>query len=210
MWIEGGHPVLTFFGSNWFFNRFVSCFIIYRNGFHIECNKAGWNSFSHNRLLCLCGNVDIFSNIWRILWLYQVSHHHIYAMITVITNYILFRNLYRKTATNDTENQGAPANGATKKPVQFGSKSMNEYLLGSRKLKPFPVAMSLVARFGPIYSYILIMSQLSQFKPFSCAFQFSVIFRVWQYWERRPKSTISAHNIGWLLYQFYWWDSPLV
>lgn len=28
----------------------------------------------------------------------------------------------------------------------FGSKSMNEYLLGSRKLKPFPVAMSLVAR----------------------------------------------------------------
>lgn len=28
----------------------------------------------------------------------------------------------------------------------FGSKSMNEYLLGSRKLKAFPVAMSLVAR----------------------------------------------------------------
>ena len=29
----------------------------------------------------------------------------------------------------------------------FGSKSMNEYLLGSRKLKPFPVAMSLVASY---------------------------------------------------------------
>lgn len=28
----------------------------------------------------------------------------------------------------------------------FGSKSMNEYLLGSRKMKSFPVAMSLVAR----------------------------------------------------------------
>lgn len=29
----------------------------------------------------------------------------------------------------------------------FGSKSMNEYLLGSRKLKSFPVAMSLVASY---------------------------------------------------------------
>lgn len=28
----------------------------------------------------------------------------------------------------------------------FGSSSMNEYLLGSRKLKPFPVSMSLIAR----------------------------------------------------------------
>lgn len=35
-----------------------------------------------------------------------------------------------------------------KKPTgDFGSKSMNEYLLGSRKLKAFPVAMSLVARY---------------------------------------------------------------
>lgn len=35
---------------------------------------------------------------------------------------------------------------ATEKVNDFGSKSMNEYLLGSRKLKAFPVAMSLVAR----------------------------------------------------------------
>lgn len=33
-----------------------------------------------------------------------------------------------------------------KKAHDFGSRSMNEYLLGSRKLKAFPVAMSLVAR----------------------------------------------------------------
>ena len=32
------------------------------------------------------------------------------------------------------------------KGSDFGSKSMNEYLLGSRKMKAFPVAMSLVAR----------------------------------------------------------------
>lgn len=39
-------------------------------------------------------------------------------------------------------------NEVTKKPVSdFGSKSLNEYLLGSRKMKPFPVAMSLVARY---------------------------------------------------------------
>lgn len=35
----------------------------------------------------------------------------------------------------------------TKKPISdFGSKALSEYLLGSRKMKPFPVAMSLVAR----------------------------------------------------------------
>lgn len=34
-----------------------------------------------------------------------------------------------------------------KKAADFGSKSMMEYLLGSRKLKSFPVAMSLVASY---------------------------------------------------------------
>lgn len=34
-----------------------------------------------------------------------------------------------------------------KQSLDFGSKSMNEYLLGSRKLKAFPVAMSLVASY---------------------------------------------------------------
>lgn len=34
-----------------------------------------------------------------------------------------------------------------KKMTDFGSKSMMEYLLGSRKLKSFPVAMSLVASY---------------------------------------------------------------
>lgn len=34
-----------------------------------------------------------------------------------------------------------------KKTTDFGSKSMLEYLLGSRKLKAFPVAMSLVASY---------------------------------------------------------------
>lgn len=32
------------------------------------------------------------------------------------------------------------------KEPDFGSKAMSEYLLGSRRLKVFPVAMSLVAR----------------------------------------------------------------
>lgn len=36
---------------------------------------------------------------------------------------------------------------AEKKNTDFGSKSMLEYLLGSRKLKTFPVAMSLVASY---------------------------------------------------------------
>lgn len=41
--------------------------------------------------------------------------------------------------TRDDENQ--------KSKLDFGSKSMNEYLLGSRKMKAFPVAMSLVASY---------------------------------------------------------------
>lgn len=39
-----------------------------------------------------------------------------------------------------------PESDRKKSAGDFGSKSMNEYLLGSRKLKAFPVAMSLVAR----------------------------------------------------------------
>lgn len=37
-------------------------------------------------------------------------------------------------------------NNKKKNKNDFGSSSMNEYLLGSRKLKPFPVSMSLIAR----------------------------------------------------------------
>lgn len=49
-----------------------------------------------------------------------------------------------KTEKNRTPIQ----NDVSKKPVSdFGSKALNEYLLGSRKMKPFPVAMSLVARY---------------------------------------------------------------
>lgn len=35
---------------------------------------------------------------------------------------------------------------SAKRTTDFGSSKMNEYLLGSRKLKIFPVAMSLVGR----------------------------------------------------------------
>lgn len=55
----------------------------------------------------------------------------------------------RKTPGIEDETQETPVNGVPKKPIQFGSSSMSEYLLGSRKLKPFPVAMSLVARYFP-------------------------------------------------------------
>lgn len=40
-----------------------------------------------------------------------------------------------------------PEGFVPEKVNDFGSKSMNEYLLGSRKLKAFPVAMSLVASY---------------------------------------------------------------
>lgn len=47
-----------------------------------------------------------------------------------------------KKSTNDDDDEFDQ-----KKAADFGSKSMMEYLLGSRKLKSFPVAMSLVASY---------------------------------------------------------------
>lgn len=45
-----------------------------------------------------------------------------------------------------------PSQGSNKKAgTDFGSLSMSEYLLGSRKLKSFPVAMSLVARYKSLF-----------------------------------------------------------
>lgn len=57
-----------------------------------------------------------------------------------------FSNDRKRNEENPQEE--TTVNEATKKPVtNFGSNSMSEYLLGSRKLQPFPVAMSLVARY---------------------------------------------------------------
>lgn len=58
------------------------------------------------------------------------------AMSGVYFGYCRKRRTPTDTVVVDTPGKGG----------DFGSKSMNEYLLGSRKLKPFPVAMSLVAR----------------------------------------------------------------
>ena len=51
----------------------------------------------------------------------------------------------RKTATERQNNETFTVD--EKATTDFGSKSMLEYLLGSRKLKSFPVAMSLVASY---------------------------------------------------------------
>lgn len=76
----------------------------------------------------------------------------------VIIGEILFRFfLYLKMSfrylKRSPQNTGKGANATTtddenkKEKLDFGSKSMNEYLLGSRKMKAFPVAMSLVASY---------------------------------------------------------------
>lgn len=55
--------------------------------------------------------------------------------------------LIRRRTEKNVKKRQPIQNEVSKKPVSdFGSKSLNEYLLGSRKMKPFPVAMSLVAR----------------------------------------------------------------
>lgn len=53
----------------------------------------------------------------------------------------------KRQAANHDRHHDNDTFAADKKPTDFGSKSMLEYLLGSRKLKSFPVAMSLVASY---------------------------------------------------------------
>lgn len=57
-----------------------------------------------------------------------------------------FNKSKSKRARQEARHQDAEAY-TEKKNSDFGSKSMLEYLLGSRKLKAFPVAMSLVASY---------------------------------------------------------------
>lgn len=52
----------------------------------------------------------------------------------------------RRKGNTEKHREPLPDDGAKKTVNDFGSKALNEYLLGSRKMKPFPVAMSLVAR----------------------------------------------------------------
>jgi solute carrier family 5 (sodium-coupled monocarboxylate transporter), member 8/12 len=53
----------------------------------------------------------------------------------------------QKTTTEHQRHHDETYTAEEKKTTDFGSKSMLEYLLGSRKLKSFPVAMSLVASY---------------------------------------------------------------
>lgn len=70
--------------------------------------------------------------------------NHVACALRLSTDWILIRRRKEKTERNRAPIQ----DDVSKKPVNdFGSKSLSEYLLGSRKMKPFPVAMSLVARY---------------------------------------------------------------
>lgn len=66
------------------------------------------------------------------------------AMLLLSAMSGVYFGCYRKKKTPSTIN--ISPTDSTKKSSDFGSISMNEYLLGSRKLKAFPIAMSLVAR----------------------------------------------------------------
>lgn len=60
-------------------------------------------------------------------------------MLSAVTG--IYYGYYKRIKTDHTSDDDK------KRTLDFGSKSMNEYLLGSRKLKTFPVAMSLVASY---------------------------------------------------------------
>lgn len=66
------------------------------------------------------------------------------AMLVLSAMSGVYFGCYRKKKTPPTIN--ISPTDSSKKSTDFGSISMNEYLLGSRKLKAFPIAMSLVAR----------------------------------------------------------------
>lgn len=61
---------------------------------------------------------------------------------------LFFDQIWIYRSPKSTANGTTATNDDNKKAkLDFGSKSMNEYLLGSRKMKAFPVAMSLVASY---------------------------------------------------------------
>jgi solute carrier family 5 (sodium-coupled monocarboxylate transporter), member 8/12 len=61
--------------------------------------------------------------------------------------YFGYFNKSKKKRQTTTRHNDETFTAEEKKTTDFGSKSMLEYLLGSRKLKSFPVAMSLVASY---------------------------------------------------------------
>lgn len=92
-------------------------------------------------------------------WFYQLPQAHISVTSSKKTKIIYINNnvatytneyklcLIRRRTEKNVEKRQPIQREVSKKPVSdFGSKSLNEYLLGSRNMKPFPVAMSLVAR----------------------------------------------------------------
>lgn len=52
---------------------------------------------------------------------------------------------FRKSDSSNVQNTGSTS--SKNKAMSFGSKELDEYLLGSRKMSVFPVAMSLVASY---------------------------------------------------------------
>lgn len=67
------------------------------------------------------------------------------AMLMLSTGIGVYFGYFNKPKKSDDEDEDDY--DQEKKAADFGSKSMMEYLLGSRKLKSFPVAMSLVASY---------------------------------------------------------------
>lgn len=69
------------------------------------------------------------------------------TMLVFSTSIGIYFGYFSKSSKSKEPNDDDEFNSNEKKAADFGSKSMMEYLLGSRKLKSFPVAMSLVASY---------------------------------------------------------------
>jgi solute carrier family 5 (sodium-coupled monocarboxylate transporter), member 8/12 len=68
------------------------------------------------------------------------------SMLLFSTSIGIYFGYFNKPKSTTKKNE-EEEHDQQKKMTDFGSKSMMEYLLGSRKLKSFPVAMSLVASY---------------------------------------------------------------
>lgn len=86
---------------------------------------------------------DNLTEHFRFHWLDYVVFG---TMITLSGLSGIYFGFFRKRQVEAPTIDGGGGGVASEKGNDFGSKSMNEYLLGSRKMKAFPVAMSLVAR----------------------------------------------------------------
>lgn len=137
-----------------------------------------------------------------LIWYVSIEFQHRSFFLSSIIQFVFW--FRRRKEDRVPEQDDVP-----KKPISdFGSKSLNEYLLGSRKMKPFPVAMSLVARYFYlffVFLFLCVSFSINRILFVALFVNSTATYRASQFWEHRAKFTAMEHSIGLSSSQLYLW-----